>query len=253
MIQVFLIYRAVQSNCLRLLLLTTLISCENIAFADGKLPDLQINKLEDNIYLHTSFKEFDGFGVVASNGLVFTDDKSAFIIDTPTSSDDTKRLVDWFELRGFIIKGSISTHFHEDSSAGIEWLNSKAIATYASQLTNELLNNANKVPAKNTFDGPSLWLANDQIEVFYPGAGHTVDNVVVWMPKQRVLFGGCFVKSKSLGNLSDAVIAAWPDSVRKVIARYKKATVVVPGHGEVGDVSLLESTKRLALAAQGES
>lgn len=85
--------------------------------------------------------------------------------------------------------------------------------------------------------------------MYYPGAGHTQDNVVVWFPKQSALFGGCFVKSEGLGNLSDAVIKAWPESTQNVIFRYGNAELVVPGHGKVGDASLLVRTRALALEA----
>jgi len=250
---VFLEYKMLQTITKHLIFLAvsfTFLIAQNTAFAAEQLPSLTIEKLEQNIYLHTSFEVFDGFGIVASNGLVVIDDKDAYIIDTPASTEDTRKLVAWFEVQGLAIKGSISTHFHDDSSAGIDWLNSNSIPTYASKLTNKLLNSKNKAQASNAFDGDSVWLANDQIEVFYPGAGHSVDNMVVWMPKQKVLFGGCFVKSKSLGNLSDAVIEAWPESAQRVISRYSKAALVVPGHGKVGNASLLESTKKLAIEAQ---
>lgn len=63
------------------------------------------------------------------------------------------------------------------------------------------------------------------------------------------LFGGCFVKPEGLGNLSDAVIPDWPASADKLIARYSSATLVVPGHGKIGDASLLTKTKQRALEA----
>ncbi len=241
-------YKTVQVFTLTLFLLTVTINLvfgQNVATADEKLPALKIQKLNDTVYIHTSFERFDGFGVVASNGLVFLNNKKAYIIDTPTSSEDTKRLVDWFQVRGYTIKGSISTHFHDDSAAGIAWLNSNAIPTYANKLTNDLLDESGKAQATNSIEETSYWLINDQIEVFYPGAGHTIDNVVVWLPQQSILFGGCFVKSNSLGNLSDSDVEVWPESARNLISRYGNATLVVPGHGEVGDVSLLESTLKL--------
>ena len=61
------------------------------------------------------------------------------------------------------------------------------------------------------------------------------------------------MKSKSLGNLGDAVIEAWPDSVERLISRYGSALLVVPGHGKVGNVSLLENTKKLAIQAQSKN
>ena len=90
--------------------------------------------------------------------------------------------------------------------------------------------------------------------MFYPGAGHTQDNIVVWLPKQKILFGGCFVKSihsKNLGNMEDASVKDWPKSIQKVINKYPNIKIVVPGHGKVGDVNLLKHTAQLALGVKG--
>lgn len=220
-----------------------------MVFAEQSIPDLKIQNLENGIYLHTSFERYDGFGIVASNGLIVTDNEKAYIIDTPTSVEDTRRLVEWAREREFTVEASISTHFHDDSTAGIEWLNSQSIPTYASRLTNRFLGKEDQTEAINSFDTTSFWLVKDLIEVYYPGAGHTQDNVVVWLPKQSALFGGCFVKTESLGNLTDAVIEAWPESAQNLISRYGNAQLVVPGHGEVGDASLLVRTRALALEA----
>lgn len=97
-------------------------------------------------------------------------------------------------------------------------------------------------------------MVKDTIEVFYPGSGHTEDNIVVWLPKSNILFGGCFVKSihsKNLGNIEDASIKIWPASIQKVINKYPDIKVVVPGHGKVGDTSLLKNTAKLALNVEG--
>jgi glyoxylase-like metal-dependent hydrolase (beta-lactamase superfamily II) len=87
------------------------------------------------------------------------------------------------------------------------------------------------------------------LEVFYPGPAHSRDNVVVWLPGQRVLFGTCAVRAAgttALGNVADADVAEWPASIRRVLERYPQAEVVVPGHGEVGGVELLRHTITLA-------
>lgn len=212
-----------------------------------ELPELEITQLNDNLFLHTSYEYFDGFGLVDSNGLVYVDDQSAYVIDTPASEADTQKLVEAFRERGFTINGSISTHFHDDSAIGIAWLNSQSIPTYAYHMTNDLLTNAGMAQASHTIASINHWLFNGKVEVFYPGGGHSPDNVVVWLPEEGVLFGGCFVKTGSLGNLSDADLDAWPDSARSLLARYGDAETVVPGHGEVSDVALLESTLALTL------
>lgn len=226
----------------------------NSVFANDDLPGLKIQELNDGVYLHTSYQNVDGFGLVDANGLVVIVDNDAYIVDTPWSAQDTENLLDWIKARGFTAKASVSTHFHEDRTAGIETLNAQAIPTYASTLTNTLLREAGKAQAKNVFEFDDFWLVKDQIEVFYPGAGHSQDNVVVWLPDQRLLFGGCLIRAdetQSLGNLSDAVTSAWPESAENLQSKYGDARFVVPGHGKVGDISLLEHTRQLAVAQKG--
>lgn len=231
------------------LLLTAFIGS---AFADDKLPDLKIGKLADDVYLHTSYKVVDGYGLVDSNGLVVLDHKDAYILDTPWSAEDTEELLAWIKAKGFTPKASISTHFHEDRTAGIAVLNAKQIPTYASVMTNQLLDKMGRTQAKHTFDNSDFWLVKNRIEAFYPGPGHSEDNLVVWLPQQKILLGGCFVRSAestNLGNVADANVSQWPQSAEKLKSKFQQAKLVVPGHGKVGDASLLEHTRELALAA----
>nr|WP_104009852.1 subclass B1 metallo-beta-lactamase IMP-71 [Pseudomonas aeruginosa]AUS29441.1 subclass B1 metallo-beta-lactamase IMP-71 [Pseudomonas aeruginosa] len=225
----------------------------NIAAADDSLPDLKIEKLEKGVYVHTSFEEVKGWGVFAKHGLVVLVKNDAYLIDTPITAKDTEKLVNWFIEHGYRIKGSISTHFHGDSTAGIEWLNSQSISTYASELTNELLKKDNKVQATNSFSGVSYSLIKNKIEVFYPGPGHTQDNVVVWLPEKKILFGGCFVKPDGLGNLGDANLEAWPKSAKILMSKYGKAKLVVSSHSEIGNASLLQRTWEQAVKGLNES
>ncbi|MGQ9426600.1 DIM/SIM/IMP family subclass B1 metallo-beta-lactamase [Gilvimarinus sp. F26214L] len=217
--------------------------------AQSSIPELEIEKLDETTFLHRSFSQVDGFGLVESNGLVVVDGTDGFIVDTPWSGEDTEKLVSWFSDRGYTIKGSISTHFHDDRTAGIGFLNSRSIPTFASARTNALLEKTGRTPARHSFDDDIVHLLNDRLEVFYPGPGHSRDNLVVWLPDSQILFGGCFIRAKetdNLGNLSHAAVNAWSGSADNVIARYGNARLVIPGHGPVGDASLLEHTRALA-------
>jgi metallo-beta-lactamase class B len=84
--------------------------------------------------------------------------------------------------------------------------------------------------------------------VTYFGAGHTTDNVVAWLPQQKILFAGCLVKSldsNSLGNTKDGDLAAYPATLRKVQAAYPQAKIVIPGHGDWGGPELIDHTLTL--------
>ncbi len=239
---------------MRLLMLFFIVTYPGFLFAheksaDSKLPNLEITQIDEGAFLHKSYSQVEGWGLVSSNGLIVVDNNSAFVVDTPWSERDTAKLVNWIKAKNYTLLGSMSTHSHEDRTAGIKWLNNHSIPTYATKLTNELLIKENKTPAIHAMSGTEFSLANGLVEVFYPGGGHTIDNVVVWLPKSNILYGGCFVrslKSGSLGYTGEAHIEQWPKSVTKVMARYPNAKIVVPGHGSKGDTMLLTHTKALA-------
>jgi len=56
---------------------------------------------------------------------------------------------------------------------------------------------------------------------------------VVWFGKEKILFGGCFVKSTDaddLGFLGDANTQEWPASMQKTINKFPSPRYVIPGH-----------------------
>lgn len=237
---------------MRLLIGLLFVCISGAPAAEQEVPELTINGIGPGIFLHRSFSHVSGWGVVSANGLVVTHEKHAFIIDTPWSEVDTQRLVDWIESKGYDLLGSVSTHSHEDRTAGIAWLNEQGTPTHATAMTNELLQQAQRETASHSLTGDGDRLADGLLEVFYPGGGHTIDNAVVWLPQSQILFGGCLVRSaasKNLGYTGEAQIEQWAATVAKVVARYPAVQTVVPGHGAVGDASLLTHTIQLAEAA----
>ena len=84
------------------------------------------------------------------------------------------------------------------------------------------------------------------VELFYPGAAHSTDNLVVYVPSANVLYGGCAVhelSSTSAGNVADADLAEWPTSVERIQKHYPEAEVVIPGHGSTGRSQTCSSTR----------
>lgn len=225
-----------------LLLAIWLVLLSNHAFSQDALPELEIKKIDEGVYLHTSYKEFGSWGVVASNGLIAVNGKSAIVIDTPATESDTQLLLDWLGDNGLKAEAVIATHFHHDSTAGFALLNAQNIPTYATRLTNQLLAKENGAQATQVIKDDSYWLVENKIEAYYPGGGHTKDNIVVWLADKQILFGGCFVKPDHLGYIGDAVLTDWPNSTKNLLSKYTDVKWVVPGHGELGGKLLLEQT-----------
>ena len=86
------------------------------------------------------------------------------------------------------------------------------------------------------------------IKCYYLGAAHTLDNIVVWIPSENILFPGCMVKSinsTSLGNIADGDLKAYPGTIDRLIQKFSTAKIVVPGHGQPGGPELLFHTRDL--------
>jgi metallo-beta-lactamase class B len=210
---------------------------------------LKIVQLSDTVYQHTSLSDGDAYGVKAANGLVVIEGKQAYFIDTPWTKVDTETLIQWVKVKGLTIAGVIVTHYHQDSSGGLAVLNKLTIPTYATTLTNTLLKANNFEPASNEITSDTFDLVPGAVQAYYPGPGHTQDNLVVWLAKSNLLFGGCLVQSfnnRKLSSNEDSSVKDWPKSLQNVMVKYPNIDMVLPGHGQIGDVSLLELTQQLA-------
>jgi cyclase len=93
---------------------------------------------------------------------------------------------------------------------------------------------------RQTFSG-ELWSLEDssrRIEVHYLGPAHTRDDVVVYLPRERILCSGDIAIHSSLNSFFDSDFANWP-TVLRTLAEFP-IDHVLPGHGSPGDRQVLE-------------
>jgi metallo-beta-lactamase class B len=213
-------------------------------------PDIALRRLSERVWLHDSSFVMPSYGRVHANGLIVLGEGGTVIVDSAWTNEQTGWLLERAEeASGRRAVALIATHFHEDRAGGIGAARAAGVPVYASRETQRLLATDE---VSHPFEGEAVVdLGDRQIEIFYPGAGHSPDNVVVYLAEEQLLFGGCLVRASEhdIGNLGDADVAAWPSTMDRLIERYGSATVVVPGHGSVGDASLLHHTRALALEA----
>jgi metallo-beta-lactamase class B len=234
-------------------ILCLLLMISSLTYAAQGPSKLKIVQLSDTVYQHTSLSDVDTYGLMAGNGLVVIEGKQAYLIDTPWTEADTNTLIQWVTAKGLTIGGVIITHFHQDSSGGLAVFNKLKIKTYATTLTNQLLKAQGRELASNEITSDSFDLVPGVVQAYYPGPGHTKDNLVVWLAKSNLLFGGCLVQSfnnRKLSSNEDSSIKDWPKSLQNVMVKYPNIDMVIPGHGQIGDVSLLELTQQLAIKSQ---
>lgn len=212
--------------------------------------DLEIIQLTPNVYQHISYAEFAGFGRVKCNGMILTNGDKVFLFDTPPTAQLTRQLVEWImQTLKLKVVGFVPNHWHRDCIGGLAYLQSIGVESYANQMTIDIAKARSlPVPAHGFKDSLKLQLGNVEINCYYLGAGHSMDNIVVWIPSEKVLFPGCLVKeinANGLGNTADGDLNAYPQTIEKILCKFPDAKIVIPGHGAFGGIELVRHTKEL--------
>lgn len=201
-------------------------------------PTVWVARLAPGLWLHCTTARIDPGIYYPANGLILERPHGALLIDTGWVPNQALLLLQWSRTAlAAPINEAVATHFHSDRTGGVAALRHAGIPTFAHPQACALAAARQlNVPVPLAGFGNDPYRMGAGCELLRPGAGHTPDNVVAWFPAQHVLYGGCFLKSVTsdgLGNVADAVLAAWPASLRRARATYPAARVVVPGHGTI--------------------
>ena len=236
-----------------ILLVVALFAGFSFCFAQDKIKvseDISLVRLTDKVYQHITAFQTQNWGKVYANGILIIDKGEAIMLDTPWNDEQTETLYNWL-LNSMNVKVTsvIPNHWHEDCMGGLAYLHSQGVKSYANQMTIDITREKElPVPQQGFTDTLTVFLNDIEVLCYYPGGGHATDNIVVYIPSEKVLFPGCFskdMKSKNLGNVADGDGTTWPGAIDKVLGRYPDAEIVVPGHGKPGGLELLEYTKQL--------
>lgn len=202
--------------------------------------NLKVIKLSNHVYIHTCKND---------NGIIFVKNGEALIVSTPDSETETRKLVRWtnFELDAEV-KAYVIDRWHPDAMGGLNALFNEKIKTYAYEETRKTATEKGLPVPEVGFDSKlELIIGGEKVVCHFLGPAHTHDGIVVWIPSERVLFGGNEVRSNNgwCGNIGDANLGEWADTIAKVKETYDSARIVIPGHGKHGGPELLDYTINL--------
>ena len=106
------------------------------------------------------------------------------------------------------------------------------------------------LPTKTIQDTLTLQAGGKTIELAYPGRGHTDGDIIVYLPAERIMFGGDLLYKDRLPWLGDAYILEWIETLNRL--RKFDVRVYVPGHGGIGNVDMLTQLQQYLTDLQAE-
>jgi glyoxylase-like metal-dependent hydrolase (beta-lactamase superfamily II) len=214
----------------------------------------------------------DGRVPLVPNVGIVLGDRAALVVDTgmgPTSG--TRVLEHARELAGDRPLLLTVTHFHPEHGFGAQVFEEAALVVYNTAQRDELrqkgagyvemfrgfgdtvaeqLADVRLVDPHLTYDGPSaeIELGGRTARLLTWGRAHTGGDQVVFLPAESVVFGGDLFETRMFPIVpyfppedTDVDGDRWIEVLGKVIEL--GPAIVVPGHGEVTDLGLVESVR----------
>jgi metallo-beta-lactamase class B len=230
---------------------------------------LSISEIKPGLFIVT-----DSYPWTSNSLIAVMENNDILMVDTPYTPESTGLLLNWIH-KTFGKPGitAVNTHFHIDRLGGNAALVKDGIPVYGSELTLKEIKehgdrsiklmismmsdpkfknyfaNFKYTPPTEIFDsskGLTLNFGNEKAEIKYYGIGHSVDNLIVYLPGKKTIFGGCMILSmeaKNAGNTSDGNICEWIKTMDKIDT--KNYDLIIPGHGKAGGLELLKHTEEI--------
>jgi cyclase len=200
----------------------------------------------------------DGGWMVNNCGVVVDADGTAVLVDT-TSTERRNRavLAEVAKVSSGAPRAVVNTHHHPDHTFGNGLLPAETVVIGHEKCRDEVLTaglEATKVitapdygnltlrPPEVTFpDRLTLHLADLAVELHHVGQpAHTTNDVLVWLPEQKVLFSGDLAFNGGQPFVLEGSVAGFRSAIAQM--RALAPEVLAPGHGPVcrgDDVDLL--------------
>lgn len=227
-------------------------------FGQPEEPKLKISHLAGDFYIYTTYNTYKGSKVPA-NGMYLVSGDGVVMFDTPWDTTQFQPLLDSIKLKhNKDVKMCIATHWHSDRTDGLEYYKKRGIKTYTTVLTDEWCRKNEKKRAEYLIEKDTIFTVGQySFETFYPGQGHTEDNIVIWFGNDKILYGGCLIKGSEaddLGFLGDGNVKEYYATLLKVKEKFPAPKYIVVSHHDWTNINSLNHSIKLArkLKKKGE-
>jgi glyoxylase-like metal-dependent hydrolase (beta-lactamase superfamily II) len=180
------------------------------------------------------------------NSGVLVTDRAVVVIDTKMGGD-AKKLYDLAKAKAETKKIIVvNTHYHGDHVKGNKYYKGCDIyiGSYEPKFLLDDLGQEN-MPNRLVKDSLIIDLGEEVLCLYNMGQAHTWNDMIVWLKNRKVLFTGDLVfhnVNPFLKRESGANVDKWIGALDRILTMPDIGTVV-PGHGSVGDKSMIISMR----------
>ncbi len=245
--------------------LVTFASLATVAEAQQQPQPLKVSKIKDNIYWVQ--------GGVGSNDGVIVGPTSVILVDTKSTVDSEKGVIaEIAKITPESVSTAIITHSDGDHVNGLAAFPSGLTIIAQENCKKEMIDSAStrapapqdRLPTKTYDKSDKLTIDGIHIRLYHWAAGHTSGDTIVYLPDQKIVFGGDLLVTNrpdtGIHMEKNGSAAGWIKNAKGMIGL--NADTYLTGHGDMmtkADVQkkldLIQGKydKIKTMAAQGKS
>jgi metallo-beta-lactamase class B len=205
-------------------------------------PTLTLTHLRGNVYVVE-----DNYPLSDENSAVYIGDEFVTVIGA-TWTPETARLLanEVAKITKKPIKEVIDTNYNLDRAGGNAYFKSIGARIISTTLTHDLLQRdwdkmvegaqksfsgypSNPLALPDTTYPGDFALQDGRVKGIYLGPSHAPDDIFVYFPEEKVLYGGCILKEQ-LGNVALADLVEYPKTLQKLKRLDLGYTTIIAGH-----------------------
>ncbi len=175
------------------------------------------------------------------NSGILVSDSMVLVVDTKFGDGAADLQKNVKQLAGSKPIFVVNTHYHKDHCEGNQYYHDQTIAA-GGNYTEELWTKnggAENMPNRWIKDTLQFKIGDDTAIVFNLGyRAHTESDVMVYLKRRKILFGGDVILNKQAPSLASADVDGYVRAFDSVQKKFPIATVV-PGHGPVGGTEII--------------
>jgi cyclase len=228
--------------------ITASISCASVVRAQQPPPPVTVIKIKDNVYwARGGAGSNDGF-IVGTSGVV--------VVDTKTTVDSEKQVIaEIAKITPKMVNTAIITHSDGDHVNGLSAFPAGLTIIAQENCKKEIEASAtsrnpspqDRLPNKTYGKKEKLTIDGVKIELFHWAPGHTNGDTVVYLPKEKIVFGGdLLVTNRPDTNIhaeKNGTAAGWIENAKGILSL--NADTYLTGHGDM--MTKADVQKKLAL------
>lgn len=232
-----------------ILTITLILTLTNV-YGQADEVKLKISHLTGDFFVYTTYNTYEGSQIPA-NGIYLVTNDGVVLVDTPWDTTQFQPLLDSIKFKhNKSVKLCIATHWHSDRTEGLAYYKKQGIRTYTTVLTDEFSKKNNKKRAEFLMTKDTVFnIGQYAFETYYPGEGHTADNIILWFENESILYGGCLIKgvdADNLGYLGDANVKEYVTTLKNVQKKYPDPKFIIVSHSDWDNINSLKHSIRLA-------